>query len=170
MRYARQLPDTYPHDFDLDAQVLAATIDALSDRAQPAPPAPTTTSFVALNHGELPVRARSGGELAERVRCAEDYAALGARVVVELHTESHATKSTTRAGRSPAAPTVPTAATPTVNSAASATVPAASSALADPSASGRWLAMPADPTTPTSSAARCGLAPAWSPTRQPVGA
>jgi hypothetical protein len=53
--------------------------------------------FVALNHGELPVRARSGGELAERVRRAEDYAALGARVVVELHTESHATKPSTRA-------------------------------------------------------------------------
>jgi hypothetical protein len=34
MRYARQLPDTYPRDFNLDAQVLAATIDALSDRAQ----------------------------------------------------------------------------------------------------------------------------------------
>jgi hypothetical protein len=41
--------------------------------------------FVALNHDELPVRARSGGELAERVRRAEDYATLGARVVVELH-------------------------------------------------------------------------------------
>jgi hypothetical protein len=53
--------------------------------------------FVALNHSQLPVRARSGGELAERVRRAEDYAALGARVVVELHTESHATKPTTRA-------------------------------------------------------------------------
>jgi hypothetical protein len=53
--------------------------------------------FVALNHGELPVRARSGGELAERVRRAEDYAVLGARVVVELHTESHATKPSTRA-------------------------------------------------------------------------
>jgi hypothetical protein len=53
--------------------------------------------FVALNHGELPVRARSDGELAERVRRAEDYATLGARVVVELHTESHATKSSTRA-------------------------------------------------------------------------
>jgi hypothetical protein len=52
--------------------------------------------FVVLNHGELPVRARSGGELAERVRRAEDYAALGARVVVELHTESHATKPSTR--------------------------------------------------------------------------
>jgi hypothetical protein len=53
--------------------------------------------FVALNRDELPVRARSGGELAERVRRAEDYAALGARVVVELHTESHAAKPSTRA-------------------------------------------------------------------------
>jgi len=53
--------------------------------------------FVTLNHSELPVRARSGGELAERVRRAEDYAALGARVVVELHTESHAAKPSTRA-------------------------------------------------------------------------
>jgi hypothetical protein len=53
--------------------------------------------FVALNRGEVPVRARSGGELAERVRRAEDYAALGARVVVELLTESHAAKPSTRA-------------------------------------------------------------------------
>jgi len=53
--------------------------------------------FAALNHGQLPVRARSGGELADRVRRAEDYAALGARVVVELHSESHATKPSTRA-------------------------------------------------------------------------
>jgi hypothetical protein len=53
--------------------------------------------FVALNRDELPVRARSGGELAERVRRAEDYATLGARVVVELHTESHAAKPSTRA-------------------------------------------------------------------------
>jgi hypothetical protein len=54
-------------------------------------------AFVALNRNEVPVRARSGGELAERVRRAEDYAALGARVVVELHTESHAAKPSTRA-------------------------------------------------------------------------
>jgi hypothetical protein len=53
--------------------------------------------FVALNHNELPVRARSGRELAERVRRAEDYAVLGARVVVELHSESHAAKPSTRA-------------------------------------------------------------------------
>jgi hypothetical protein len=59
--------------------------------------------FVALNHGELPVRARSEGELAERVRRAEDYATLDARVVVvvvvvELHSESHAAKPSTRGG------------------------------------------------------------------------
>ena len=53
--------------------------------------------LVALNHGQLPVRARSGGELAERVRRAEDYAVLGARVVVELHSESRARQPTTRA-------------------------------------------------------------------------
>jgi hypothetical protein len=53
--------------------------------------------FVARNHGELPVRARSGGELAERVRRAEDYAILGARVVVELHSESNAAKPSARA-------------------------------------------------------------------------
>ena len=50
--------------------------------------------LVALSRGELPIRARSGGELAERVGRAEDYAALGARVVVELHRESHAAKPT----------------------------------------------------------------------------
>jgi hypothetical protein len=48
--------------------------------------------FVALNHGELPVRARTDEKLAARVRRAEDYATLGARVVVELHSENHATK------------------------------------------------------------------------------
>jgi WhiB family redox-sensing transcriptional regulator len=53
--------------------------------------------FVALNRDEVPVRARSGRELAARVRRAEDYAVLGARVVVELHTESHAAKPNTRA-------------------------------------------------------------------------
>jgi hypothetical protein len=56
-----------------------------------------TRVFVALNRDELPVRARSDGKLAERVRRAEDYALLGARVVVELHSESHAAKPSTRA-------------------------------------------------------------------------
>jgi hypothetical protein len=44
-------------------------------RGRPASPA-LDPVFVALNHGQLPVRARSGGELAERVRRAEDYATL----------------------------------------------------------------------------------------------
>jgi hypothetical protein len=34
MSYAKQLLDTYPRDFNVDAGVLAATIDALSDCAQ----------------------------------------------------------------------------------------------------------------------------------------
>ena len=72
-------------------------IDAAHQRAG----RPTTPDldpvFVALNRDELPVRARSTGELAERVRRAEDYAVLGARVVVELHSESHAAKPSTRA-------------------------------------------------------------------------
>jgi hypothetical protein len=53
--------------------------------------------FAALNRDELPVRARSDGELAARVRHAEDYTTSAAQVVVELHTECHATKPTTRA-------------------------------------------------------------------------
>ena len=34
MSYAKQMLDTYPRDFNLDADQLAATIDALSDCAQ----------------------------------------------------------------------------------------------------------------------------------------
>ena len=34
MSYARQMLDTYPRDFNLDAGVLAATIDSLSDCVQ----------------------------------------------------------------------------------------------------------------------------------------
>jgi hypothetical protein len=34
MSYARQLPDTSPRDFHVDAGVLAATIDALNDCAR----------------------------------------------------------------------------------------------------------------------------------------
>jgi WhiB family transcriptional regulator, redox-sensing transcriptional regulator len=72
-------------------------IDAARQRSGRPATASLDPVFVALNHGELPVRARSGGELAERVRRAEDYATLGARVVVELHSESHAAKPSTRA-------------------------------------------------------------------------
>jgi hypothetical protein len=53
--------------------------------------------FVALNHGELPIRARSGGELAERVRRAEEYAALGVEVVVEMGSETYRRRPAARA-------------------------------------------------------------------------
>jgi hypothetical protein len=71
-------------------------IEAARQRTRPATPS-LDPMFVELNHGELPIRARSGGELAERVRRAEDYAVLGARVVVGLHSESHTAKPSTRA-------------------------------------------------------------------------
>jgi hypothetical protein len=53
--------------------------------------------FVALNPGALPARERSPAELYEWVRRDEEYATLGANVVVELHSESHARRPTTRA-------------------------------------------------------------------------
>jgi hypothetical protein len=53
--------------------------------------------FVALNPGALPARARSEAELYQWVRREEQYATLGANVVVELYSESHARKPTTRA-------------------------------------------------------------------------
>jgi hypothetical protein len=105
---AAELGTTWPslrkaftrHELGMPARnpeaVRQRAIQAARQRSgRPATPA-LDPVFVALNHSELPVRARSGGELAERVRRAEDYAVLGARVVVELHSESHATKPTTR--------------------------------------------------------------------------
>ena len=53
--------------------------------------------FVALNPGALPARERPAAELHEWVRRDEEYATLGANVVVELNSESHARKPTTRA-------------------------------------------------------------------------
>jgi hypothetical protein len=79
--------------------------------------------FVVLNRDELRVRARSGGELAERVRRAEDYAVLGTRVVVELHSESHATKPSTRAWAITRRAQRATTAPPTASTAASAATP-----------------------------------------------
>jgi WhiB family redox-sensing transcriptional regulator len=106
---AAELGTTWPslrkafarHGLGMPARNLEAirqrAIDAAHKRSGRPPTPAVDPVFVALNHGELPVRARSGGELAERVRRAEDYAALGARVVVELHSESHAAKPSTRA-------------------------------------------------------------------------
>jgi hypothetical protein len=62
------------------------------------PPTPTLDPvFVALNPGALPARERLPTELYEWVRREEQYATLGGNVVVELYSESHARKPTTRA-------------------------------------------------------------------------
>jgi hypothetical protein len=63
---------------------------------QPATPA-LDPVFVALNPGALPARERSPAELYQWVRRDEEYATLGANVVVELHSKSHARQPTTRA-------------------------------------------------------------------------
>jgi hypothetical protein len=106
---AAELGTTWPsqrkaftrHGLGMPARNPEAVRQRAAEAARQRSARPATPSldpvYVALNHGQLPVRARSGGELAERVRRAEDYAALGARVVVELHTESHAAKPSTRA-------------------------------------------------------------------------
>jgi WhiB family transcriptional regulator, redox-sensing transcriptional regulator len=62
---------------------------------QPAATRRLDAAFLALNRKLLPTRARSEQELAARVRRAEDYATLGAEVVVEMGSETH--------GRRPAA-------------------------------------------------------------------
>jgi hypothetical protein len=53
--------------------------------------------FAALNPGALPARERSPAELYEWVRRDEEYAILGANVVVELNSESRARRPTARA-------------------------------------------------------------------------
>jgi hypothetical protein len=63
---------------------------------QPATPG-LDPAFVALNPGALPARERSPAELYQWVRREEQYATLGANVVVELNSESHARQPTTRA-------------------------------------------------------------------------
>jgi hypothetical protein len=63
---------------------------------QPATPS-LDPVFAALNPGVLPARERSPAELYQWVRREEQYATLGANVVVELYSESHARRPTTRA-------------------------------------------------------------------------
>jgi hypothetical protein len=72
-------------------------IDAARQRSgQPTTPS-LDPEFVALNPGALPARERSPAELYQWVRREEQYAILGANVVVELYSESHARQPTTRA-------------------------------------------------------------------------
>jgi len=63
----------------------------------PAGPRRLDAAFVALNRRLLPARDRSAGELAAWVRRDEEYATLGAEVVVELNSESRTRRPTTRA-------------------------------------------------------------------------
>jgi hypothetical protein len=72
-------------------------IDAARQRGGQAATPNLDPVFVALNPGALPARERSPAELYEWVRREEQYATLGANVVVELNSESHARKPTTRA-------------------------------------------------------------------------
>jgi WhiB family redox-sensing transcriptional regulator len=53
-------------------------------------------AFVALNRKLLPARARSDQELAARVRRAEEYATLGAEVVVEMGSETYGKRPAAR--------------------------------------------------------------------------
>jgi WhiB family redox-sensing transcriptional regulator len=54
-------------------------------------------AFLQLNRKLLPVRARSEAELAARVRRAEEYATLGAEVVVEMGSETYGKRPAARA-------------------------------------------------------------------------
>ena len=63
---------------------------------------------MALNPGVLPTRERSAAELYQWVRREEQYAILGANVVVELYSESHPRRPTTRAWAIIDGPTSPT--------------------------------------------------------------
>jgi hypothetical protein len=106
---AEQLGTTWPslrkaftrHGLGMPARnpdaVRQRAIDAARQRTgRPATPG-LDPVFVALNPGALPARERSPAELYQWVRRDEQYAILGANVVVELYSESHARKPTTRA-------------------------------------------------------------------------
>jgi hypothetical protein len=106
---AKELGTTWPslrkavtrHGLGMPARNPEAVRQRAIDAARQRTGRPTTPSldpaFVALNPGVLPARERSAAELYEWVRREEQYATLGANVVVELYSESHARKPTTRA-------------------------------------------------------------------------
>jgi hypothetical protein len=90
-RHGLGMPDRNPQA--IRQRAIAA---ARQRSGQPATPA-LDPLFVALNPGVLPARARPAAELYQWVRREEQYAILGANVVVELYSESHARRSTSRA-------------------------------------------------------------------------
>jgi hypothetical protein len=109
--------------------------------------------FVALNPGALPTRRRSQADLYQWVRREEQYATLGASVVVELYSESRARKPTTRAWaiiRRAERAHRHTSDRQGRGERRQADRVTRSDAPADPTnlRSGGWLPMPADPTTP----------------------
>jgi hypothetical protein len=106
--------------------------------------------YAALNPGVLPAREQSAAELYQWVRREEQYAILGANVVVELYSESHARQPTTGPGRSSDEPTAATGWP--ANAPAAPTEPTAPAAPTNPR-SGRWRPMPAEPTGPHQRAA-----------------
>jgi WhiB family transcriptional regulator, redox-sensing transcriptional regulator len=65
--------------------------------AAPAGPGRLDAAFVSLNRRLLPARERSAEELAAWMRREEEYATLGASVVVELNSESRTRRPATRA-------------------------------------------------------------------------
>ena len=73
-----------------------AVATARQRSGQPVTP-PLDPVFVALNPHALPARPRPPAELHQWVRRDEEYATLGANVVVELNSESRARQPTTRA-------------------------------------------------------------------------
>ena len=91
------------HGLGMPARNPEAVRQRAIDAARQRTGRPTTPSldpaFVALNPGALPARPRSPAELYQWVRREEQYAILGANVVVELYSESHARQPTTRAYR-----------------------------------------------------------------------
>jgi hypothetical protein len=89
------------HGLGMPARHPEAVRQRAIDAARQRTGRPTTPSldraFVALNPGALPARPRSPAELFQWVRREEQYATLGANVVVELYSESHARQPTSRA-------------------------------------------------------------------------
>jgi hypothetical protein len=112
---------------------------------QPATPS-LEPVFVALNPGALPARKRSEAELYQWVRREEQYATLGANVVVELNSESHARQPTIRAWAIIRRAQRPTTGPATAKHAASVATPTAPPAPADPirPTIRGWLRMPDD--------------------------
>jgi WhiB family transcriptional regulator, redox-sensing transcriptional regulator len=159
---ATQLGTTWPslrnaftrHGLGMPARnpeaVRQRAVDAARQRSgQPATPS-LDPVFVTLNHGVIPTRARTGGELAERCGAPRTTRPSAPGWWWSCTAKATRPSPAPAPGRSPAVPTVPTAATSTVCSAANAARPTAPAAPTDPTnpRRGGQLPMPADPIHP----------------------